>query len=95
MWALIVDGSINKIFKYPTAFKHPTTGVQYPRNWITLATDSEKKMIGLIEITYSGSYKDGNYYNNYREFSSIQFWCWYGCHNKKFNCKKSCKLENK
>ena len=64
MWALIVDGSINRIFKYPTAFKHPTTGIQYPRNWITLATDSEKTAIGLIEITYSGSYKDGNYYNN-------------------------------
>ena len=33
MWALIVDGSINKILKIPTAFKHPTTGIQYPRNW--------------------------------------------------------------
>ena len=37
MWALIVDGSINRFFKVPTAFKHPTTGIQYPRNWITLA----------------------------------------------------------
>ena len=24
MWALIVDGSINRFFKVPTAFKHPT-----------------------------------------------------------------------
>ena len=46
MWALIVDGSINKFFKTPTAFKHPTTGIQYPRNWITLASDSEKAAIG-------------------------------------------------
>ena len=64
MWALIVDGSINRIFKYPTAFKHPTTGIQYPRNWLTLASDSEKASVGFIEITYSGSHKNGEYYNN-------------------------------
>ena len=64
MWALIVDGSINRIFKYPTAFKHPTTGIQYPRNWLNLATDSEKASVGFIEVTYSGSHKDGEYYSN-------------------------------
>ena len=64
MWALIVDGSINRIFKVPTAFKHPTTGLQYPRNWITLATNSEKSDAGIIEITFSGAYKDGDYYDN-------------------------------
>ena len=64
MWALIVDGSINRFFKVPTAFKHPTTGLQYPRNWITLATDSEKAAIGLIEVTYSGSHGDSEYYYN-------------------------------
>ena len=64
MWALIVDGSINRIFKYPTAFKHPTTGIQYPRNWLTLATAQEKKDVGFIELTFSGSYKDSKYYIN-------------------------------
>ena len=64
MWALIVDGSINRFFKVPTAFKHPTTGIQYPRNWLSLASDSEKTSVGFIEITYSGSHKDGEYYNN-------------------------------
>ena len=64
MWALIVDGSINRFFKVPTAFKHPTTGMQYPRNWISLATDSERAAIGLIEVTYSGSYGDSEYYTN-------------------------------
>ena len=64
MWALIVDGSINRIFKVPTAFKHPTTGLQYPRNWLTLASDSEKSDAGFIEVTYSGSYKDSEYYSN-------------------------------
>ena len=64
MWALIVDGSINRIFKVPTAFKHPTTGIQYPRNWLSLASDSEKASAGFIEVTYSGSYKDGEYYSN-------------------------------
>ena len=64
MWALIVDGSINRFFKVPTAFKHPTTGTQYPRNWITLSSDSEKAAIGLIEVTYSGSNGDSEYYIN-------------------------------
>ena len=64
MWALIVDGSINRTFKVPTAFKHPTTGNQYPRNWITLASNSEKAAIGLIEITYSGSHGVSEYYIN-------------------------------
>ena len=64
MWALIVDGKINRVFKVPTAFKHPTTGIQYPRNWLSLASDSEKSDAGFIEVTYSGSYKDGAYYSN-------------------------------
>ena len=64
MWALIVDGSINRIFKVPTAFKHPTTGIQYPRNWLNLASDSEKTSVGFIEVTYSGSHKDSEYYSN-------------------------------
>ena len=64
MWALIVDGSINRFFKVPTAFKHPTTGNQYPRNWITLASNSEKVAVGLIEVTYSGSNGDSEYYIN-------------------------------
>ena len=64
MWALIVDGSINRFFKVPTAFKHPTTGIQYPRNWLTLASDSEKTSVGFIEVTYSGSHKNGDYYDN-------------------------------
>ena len=64
MWALIVDGSINRFFKVPTAFKHPTTGNQYPRNWLVLATDSERAALGFIEVTYSGSHGDSEYYTN-------------------------------
>ena len=64
MWALIVDGSINKFFRRPTAFKHPTTGIQYPRNWLTLATAQEKKDVGFIELTFSGADKDDKYYIN-------------------------------
>ena len=64
MWALIVDGSINRIFKTPVAFKHPTTGLQYPRNWITLATDSEKSDAGIIEVTFGGSHGNSDYYTN-------------------------------
>ena len=64
MWALIVDGSINKVFKASEAFKHPTTGIQYPKNWLTLATAQEKKDVGFIELTFSGADKDDKYYIN-------------------------------
>tara|TARA_B100000073_G_scaffold326073_1_gene310409 strand:- start:25 stop:885 length:861 start_codon:yes stop_codon:yes gene_type:complete len=64
MWALIVDGSINKVFKASEAFKHPTTGIQYPRNWLNLANDSEKASVGFVEVKYSGAYKDDKYYIN-------------------------------
>ena len=64
MYALIVDGKINRIMKTSVAFKHPTTGMQYPRNWITLATDSEKQSAGIHEITFSGNTKDSEYYDN-------------------------------
>ena len=64
MWALIVDGSINRFFKVPTAFKHPTTGIQYPRNWLSLASNSEKASVGFIEVTYTGSHKSSEYYDN-------------------------------
>ena len=64
MWALIVDGKINRVFRVPTAFKHPTTGIQYPRNWLNLASNSEKTSVGFIEITYSGTHKNTEYYFN-------------------------------
>ena len=68
MWALIVDGSINRIFKYPTAFKHPTTGIQYPQDIFYKWTKDEKEAIGIYEIiTDSSNFKDEAYYNNTNE----------------------------
>ena len=64
MWALIVAGSVNQVFRVPTAFKHPKTGIQYPRNWLNLATAQEKKDVGFIELTFSGADKDDKYYIN-------------------------------
>ena len=64
MWALIVDGSVNQVFRVPNAFKHPKTGIQYPRNWLNLATAQEKKDVGFIELTFSGADKDDKYYIN-------------------------------
>ena len=64
MWALIVDGSVNQVFRVPTAFKHPKTGIQYPRNGLNLATAQEKKDVGFIELTFSGADKDDKYYIN-------------------------------
>ena len=63
-WALIVDGAINRTFGNADAFVHPVTGNQHPRNWLKLATSDELSDAGIIEITYSGSYKSSAYYNN-------------------------------
>ena len=63
-WALIKDGSINRTFGNAVAFVHPVTGNQHPRNWLKLATSDELSDAGIIEITYSGSYKSSAYYNN-------------------------------
>jgi hypothetical protein len=63
-WALIVDGAINRTFGNAVAFVHPTTGNQHPRRWLDLATSSELDDAGIIEITYSGSHKSNEYYDN-------------------------------
>ena len=64
MWSLIVYGSGNQVFRLPTSCKHPKTGIQYPRNWLNLATAQEKKDVGFIELTFSGADKDDKYYIN-------------------------------
>jgi len=63
-WALIKDGAINRTFGTAEAFVHPVTGTQHPRRWLDLATSSELDDAGIIEITYSGSHKDAEYYDN-------------------------------
>lgn len=39
--------------KYDHAWTHPDTGVQYPANWLRLATLAEKEAVGLVEVTTS------------------------------------------
>ena len=63
-WALIKDGAINRTFGTAEAFVHPVTGTQHPRRWLDLATSSELDDAGIIEITYSGSHKNAEYYDN-------------------------------
>jgi len=44
----IVSG---KTIQYDRAWTHPDTGVQYPANWLRLATLAEKQAVGLSEVT--------------------------------------------
>ena len=39
--------------KYDRAWTHPDTGVQYPANWLRLASAAEKQAAGLEEVTTS------------------------------------------
>ena len=61
-WVIVKDGAVVREFSRPTAFTYE--GYQYPANWIQNATDAEKSAIGLVEVTISGSPKDGEYYDN-------------------------------
>ena len=36
---------------YDKAWTHPDTGVQYPANWMRLASLEEKEAVGLVEVT--------------------------------------------
>ena len=61
-WVIVKDGAVVREFSRPTAFTYE--GLQYPSNWIQNATNAEKSAIGLVEVTISGSPKDGEYYDN-------------------------------
>ena len=39
--------------KYDRAWTHPDTGVQYPANWLRLASPAEREAVGLVEVTTS------------------------------------------
>jgi len=37
--------------RYDRAWTHPDTGVQYPANWLSLASTADKEAAGLVEVT--------------------------------------------
>ena len=41
--------------KYDRAWTHPDTGVQYPANWLRLASPAEREAVGLVEVTTPAS----------------------------------------
>ena len=63
MWALVVDEKVVQTFQNPSSFVHPTTGNQYPRNWIQNATSAEKEAVGMVEVTEAGTRKNQSYYD--------------------------------
>ena len=52
--------------KYDRAWTHPDTGVQYPANWLRLASPAEKQAVGLVEVTTPASavYDQRFYWNS-------------------------------
>ena len=69
-WVIVKDGAVVREFSRPTAFTYE--GYQYPRNWIQNATNAEKSAIGLVEVTISGSPKDGEYYDNILSANKVE-----------------------
>ena len=70
VWVIVKDGAVVREFSRPTAFTYE--GYQYPRNWIQNATDAEKSAIGLVEVTISGSPKNGEYYDNILSSNKVE-----------------------
>ena len=58
----VLDG---KTLTMDRAFTHPETGVQYPKNWLRLATLEEKEAIGITEVSTVGRYYDRKFYWGY------------------------------
>ena len=54
---LLLDG---KQLSYDTAFTHE--GVQYPANWLRLASIEEKNAIGIVEVSNAPSYDQRFYW---------------------------------
>jgi len=52
--------------KYDQAWTHPDTGVQYPANWLRLASPAEREAAGLVEVTTPASavYDQRFYWNS-------------------------------
>ena len=48
--------------KYDRAWTHPDTGVQYPANWLRLATLAEKQAVGLEEVVATAEVYDQRFY---------------------------------
>ena len=47
---------------YDRAWTHPSTGVQYPANWLRLASAKQKADAGLVETISSASVHDQRFY---------------------------------
>lgn len=47
------------------AFTHPDTGVQYPANWLRLASLADKQKIGITEVPTVNRYYDQKFYWGY------------------------------
>jgi len=49
---------------YDRAWTHPDTGVQYPANWLRLASLEMKSAAGLVEVSSTSSNHDQRFYWN-------------------------------
>ena len=51
-----------KPIAYDRAFTDPKTGIQYPANWLRLASLSDKQAIGVVEVADAPSYDQRFYW---------------------------------
>jgi hypothetical protein len=51
--------------QYDRAWTHPDTGVQYPANWLRLASAAEKQAVGLVEVTATAASYNQRFYRGY------------------------------
>ena len=53
----------DKPLAYDRAFTDPTTGIQYPANWLRMASLSNRQAIGITEVADAPSYDQQFYWN--------------------------------
>ena len=60
MFAIIKDNTIEQLI--PSGSQFTIGDIQYPTNWLQLATDDDKTVLGIVEVTYDTRPNDTYYW---------------------------------
>lgn len=60
MFAIIKDNTIQQLI--PSGSQFTIGDIQYPTNWLQLATDDDKTVLGIVEVTYDTRPNDTYYW---------------------------------
>ena len=69
MWALVKDGKIEEIISHPKGMT--IDDISHPKTIFNVWTDADRKNIGILPVTTSGSHLDNRFYTEKNESFAI------------------------